>query len=100
VLAYYLDRYKNTSEFKTPALVALNQEAGGVKIGNPARAVDNATRRSHYLVSVKGGNKKISAHGEDVVEALPDQAKVAEIEGAFVSSSRRSPRKRSTKKAG
>lgn len=99
VLAYYLDRYKDTKEFKTPDLVALNQDAGGLRIGNPARAVDNATRRSNYLVSVKGGRKKISAHGEDVVEALPDQAKVAEVEATFATSTRGGGRKRPAKKA-
>jgi hypothetical protein len=99
VLAYYLDRYKETKEFKTPDLVALNQDAGGLRIGNPARAVDNATRRSNYLVPVRGGKKKISAHGEDVVEALPDQAKVAEVEAAFVTSTRGGARKRPVKKA-
>lgn len=99
VLAYYLDRYSATKEFKTPALVALNQEAGGLKIGNPTRAVDNATRRSNYLVAIKGGKKKISSHGEDVVDALPDQPKVAEIETAFAASTRRGARKRTGKKA-
>lgn len=99
VLAYFLDRYKGTPEFKTPDLVALNQEAGGLKIGNPTRAVDNATRRSNYLVSVKGGNKKISAHGEDVVDALPDQAKVTEVETAFAAGARRIGRRRGAKKA-
>lgn len=98
VLAYYLDRYSETKEFKTPELVALNQEAGGLKIGNPTRAVDNATRRSNYLVAIKGGKKKISAHGEDVVDALPDQAKVADVETAFAASTRRGARKRTGKK--
>jgi hypothetical protein len=100
VLAYYLGHHKNIPAFKTPAIVALNQEAGGLKIGNPTRAVDNATRRSNYLVAIKGGNKKISAHGEDVVDALPDQTKVAEIEEGFIAGSRRSMRKRPGKKAG
>lgn len=99
VLAYYLDRYSETKEFKTPDLVTLNQEAGGLRIGNPARAVDNATRRSKYLVSVKGGKKKISAHGEDVVDALPDQSKVSEIEDSLASSTRSTGRKRGGAKA-
>lgn len=99
VLAYYLDKYKQTPEFKTPDIVSLNTDAGGLKIGNPARAVDNATRRSHYLVSVKGAKKKISAHGEDVVDALPDQSKVAEVEASFVSGTRRPRRKRAATKS-
>jgi hypothetical protein len=80
-------------------VVALNQEAGGLRIGNPTRAVDNATRRSNYLVAIKGAKKKIAAHGEDIVEALPDQTKVEEIEAGFALSARRGGRKRAGKKA-
>ena len=79
-LAYYLSHYRGQASFKTKDLTALNVEAAGANIGNPSQAVNNAAKQSHYLTPAGGGKKQISAFGEDVVEALPDQAAVKAVE--------------------
>jgi hypothetical protein len=79
-LGYYLNLQRGQSHFKTKELTALNQEAAGTPIGNPAQAVANATKQSHYLAPAGGGKKQITAFGEEVVDALPDQAAVKEVE--------------------
>lgn len=86
-LAYYLSHYRAQPHFKTKDLTALNVEAAGTKIGNPSQSVDNATKQSHYLAPAGKGNKQITAFGEEVVEALPDQDAVKAVE-------QRKPKKR------
>lgn len=81
-LAYYLTHYRNEPHFKTRDLTNLNTEAAGIKIGNPAQAVDNATKQSRYLTAAGAGKKQITSVGEDVVNALPDQEKVKLAEQA------------------
>ncbi|MGI8743941.1 MAG: hypothetical protein ACR2NN_15465 [Bryobacteraceae bacterium] len=74
-LADYLARARETSQFKTLDLTKLNTEAAGARFSNAAVAVSNAT--SAGLLTAAGGEKKqITALGEDVVKALPDQQKV------------------------
>ena len=79
-LAYYLAYHRETGQFKTKELSALNIEAAGTKIGNLSQAVNNATKQSHYLAPAGGGNKQITSFGEDVVDALPDQQQVELVE--------------------
>lgn len=79
-LAYYMSHYRGQPHFKTKELTILNLEAAGMKIGNPSQAVDNATKQNHYLAPAGGGKKQITAFGEDVVAALPDQAAVKALE--------------------
>jgi hypothetical protein len=63
-------------QFKTADLTKLNREAAQPLIGNPAQAVDNATKISQYLTQAGGGKKQITPRGEAVVDALPDREKV------------------------
>jgi hypothetical protein len=79
-LAYYLSHHRGQTSFKTKDLTALNIEAAAGKIGNASQAVNNATKQSHYLAPAGGGKKQITAFGEDVVGALPDQAAVKNVE--------------------
>jgi hypothetical protein len=81
-LAYYLAHHRNLSAFKARDLTALNRDAAGPKL-NMSRAMDNATKHNNYLSPAGKGQKQITAHGEDVVNALPDQeaAKAAEATG-------------------
>lgn len=79
-LAYYLLHYRQQPYFKTKDLTTLNIEAAGTKIGNPSQAVNNATKQNDYLAAAGGGKKQISSFGEQVVEALPDQASVRDVE--------------------
>jgi hypothetical protein len=74
-LADYLVRARETSQFKTLDLTKLNTEAAGAKFSNVAVAVSNATGAG-LLTAAGGGKKQITALGEDVVKALPDQENV------------------------
>ena len=75
-LAYYLTHFKNTPQFKTKELSELNKEAAQPKFSNTAVAVRNATNQNQFLSQAGGGKKQITARGEAMVEALPDQEKV------------------------
>jgi hypothetical protein len=78
-LGYYKTHYEDTETFETKELVELNVDAGGPRISNPARDMDNATRKAGLFVAAGGNRKKLSAMGELVVEAMPDREKVKEI---------------------
>jgi hypothetical protein len=71
-LAYYLTNYRDTPHFKTIDLSRLNTEAAQPKFSKPAFAVSNAAQTG-YLVSATKGNKQLSPHGEQFVNALPDR---------------------------
>jgi hypothetical protein len=75
-LAYYLTHYRNTPQFKSKQLAELNKEAAQPKFSNTAVAVKNATVQNQYLSQAAQGNKQITARGEALVDALPDQEKV------------------------
>jgi hypothetical protein len=75
-LAYYLTHYRDTTHFKSKQLGELNKEAAQPKFSNAAVAVKNATVQNQYLSAAAAGNKQITARGEAIVEALPDQEKV------------------------
>lgn len=77
-LAYYLTKYRNTPVFKVADLSKLQTETRTPKF-NLGRAADKATRNAKFLTSVSGHSKQITTHGEDVVEALPDQEAVKEV---------------------
>jgi len=75
-LAYYLTHSRSTAQFKTKELSELNKEAAQPKFSNTAVAVRNATNQNQFLSQAGGGKKQITARGEAMVEALPDQEKV------------------------
>lgn len=92
-LGYYLTSARSQKHFKTLDLTKLNTEAGGTPFSNASLAVGNATSVSKFLGAVGQGKKQITALGEDVVEALPDQEAVK-----AVLATHRKPRKKRTKK--
>jgi hypothetical protein len=99
-LAYYLTYNRNTTHFKTLDLTKLNTEAAGGSFSNPAVAVMHATSSYGYLAAAGGGKKQITALGEDIVTALPDQEQVKSIIAQSKSRKRRgSAKKKSKKKA-
>ena len=67
--------------FTSKDIQNINTNSGGSKI-DFTRALDNATRKARYISTVQGREKHLTTLGEDVVEALPDQKKVAEVEEA------------------
>jgi hypothetical protein len=93
-LAYYLSHARETGQFKTLDLTKLNTEAAGAKFSNAAVAVNNATLIG-LLAAAGGGKKQITALGEDVVKALPDQEGVK----AAVAATKKNRRRRKHKKA-
>jgi hypothetical protein len=95
-LAYYLTHYRDTSSFKTLDLSKLNTEAAQIKLGNAAKAVDNA-QRAGYLLGGPNGTKQISAIGELYVQALPDRTAAKEAAAQF--RQRRKSRKRASDSA-
>ena len=74
-LAYYLNKYRNTSAFKTKDLTKLNTEAAQPTFSNPTVFARNA-EAAGYLAKAGGGSKQISNLGESLVDALPDREKV------------------------
>jgi hypothetical protein len=91
-LAYYLTRHRNQPQFKTKDLTKLNSEAKQPQMSNPSMTVMNATRQNEFLAPLPGGFRQITAFGEEIVDALPDQDAVKKLFGA-----RRKPRKRNAK---
>lgn len=92
-LAYYLTYARNQSEFKSEDIAKLNTDAAVQNFGNPLKTVNNAMARSHFLAPAGGGKKQITAHGEDVVNALPDLKKVAAIIKEYKKGKRAKPKK-------
>lgn len=96
-LAYYLTYARKQSEFKSEDIAKLNTESAAQNFGNPLKTVNNAMARSHFLAPAGGGKKQITAHGEDVVNALPDLKAVAELVKKYKKSKRAKPKKNKTK---
>lgn len=97
-LAYYLTHYRNKPDFKTIDITELGKEAGAQRMTNPAMTTQNASA-SGYLVPSSGGNKRLSAMGEQFVEALPDQAAANEVKNSVPATTRRRPKKKGKGKA-
>jgi len=96
-LAYFLTHAKNQAAFKTQDITKLDIDAAGGGFSHAGAAVRNATTQNHFLASAGGGKKQITGHGEDVVNALPDQEKVKKVIAEYVAPRRRrarSPRHR------
>lgn len=92
-LGYYLTYRRDTPAFKAGNLTKMNTEARGLSF-NIHRAVDNASRpQAGYLSAVGKGKKQLTGFGEEVVEALPDQAAVK-----FVEENRKKGRARKSKR--
>jgi len=91
-LAHYLTQARSQPHFKTSDLTKLNTDAGGTPFSNASLAVGNATSLSKFLGAVGQGKKQITALGEDVVAALPDQEAVK-----AVLATHRKPRKKRAK---
>jgi hypothetical protein len=92
-LAYYLTHAKSQPRFKTNDITKLNIEAGGMPLSNPSMAVSNATKQNKFLGAVGHGSKQITALGEDVVDALPNEEAVK-----TALANQRKPRKKRAKK--
>lgn len=92
VLAYFKTHFESIDTFTTQELVDLNVTAGGPRIANPTRDMDNATRKAGLFTTVSGRSKKLSALGELVVDALPDRMAARET------LKQRRPKKRPAKK--
>jgi hypothetical protein len=75
-LAFYLTYSNGQNHFKTGDLVKINTEAAAPKFSNPAVSVMHAAGHFRFLSPAGGGKKQITSIGEDVVNALPDQAAV------------------------
>ena len=93
-LAYYLDRYRGTQQFKTRDLTKLNTEAAQPTLSNAAVFARNAVD-AQYLSKAGGGAKQITVLGEAIVDALPDREKVkAAIETHRSGRNKRAARRR------
>ena len=94
-LAYFLTNARGTPQFKTRDLTDLNTEAAGDRFANPAQSAKNATNQNRFLSAAGKGRKQITALGEDVVEALPNQ----ELVKAAIAAATAGRRKRRTPRA-
>lgn len=77
-LGYYLERERGKPTFKTADISKLNADAACRRLSNPSFAIANAVR-SGYLTMVSRGEKKLTAEGEMVVDALPDPEAVKRV---------------------
>jgi hypothetical protein len=91
-LAYILTHGKGTTAFNTEQLREVNVEAAGRTFSNISDAAKNAVKAG-LLSSAGGRNRQITAPGERVVNALPDQAAVKAVLGE-----EKRPRRRRRKK--
>jgi len=93
-LAYYLAKFKDTPEIKTKDVGGMNTLAAGTRISNVSKSLDNATHQNRYFAPAGKGKKQLTAFGELIVEALPDQMKVAEVVAAERPKKRKSSKKK------
>jgi hypothetical protein len=80
-LVYFLTQTTGQPGASAKEIGQAHTDSGASKM-NMARAIDNATRRSKYLSVRDGRQKQLTTLGEDVVDVLPDQSKVKELESA------------------
>jgi hypothetical protein len=95
-LAYFLTKVRGVSVFGTSDISKLSTEAAAPAY-NVTRALDNAARAKGYISQAGNGKKQITAFGEDIVEALPDQTQVKNVEAS--KPKRRSKVRKAKKKA-
>lgn len=94
-LGYYLVQTVGQPGFSSKDVATVHTDSGGSAI-NMTRALDNATRKTKYLSNRGPREKQLTTLGEDVVNALPDQAAVKVVEEA--EKGRRSAKKRKKSK--
>jgi len=98
VIAYYLEHKDRKKEFKNIEMSKANTEnARQPKISNITDVVSKARDRYKFLTKGMGkATHQLSTHGADIVEALPDEAKVKTLiaEGK----SRKTQKKKGAKK--
>jgi hypothetical protein len=100
VLGYYLTHFKNKASYTPIDLRAMNDEAAGIAVNNMNRAMENATKKNKYFVSVgRKGEVRITMHGEAIVEALPDMVAVAAVKKAGLSPKRKTVKRKKNKAA-
>jgi len=78
-LVYYLEKFDGVSEVGSAEIVKANADARLSRMTNPSLFIQHATHTYGYLTSLGKRKFAISARGEAVVEALPDEAKVEEV---------------------
>ena len=71
-LAYYLARYRKIEAFKTIDISKLNTEAAQTKLTNASNTVNDAIKAG-FLAAANKAMGRLSAQGEQYVEALPDR---------------------------
>jgi hypothetical protein len=71
-LAFYLTHYRDTAQFESADLIALNTEAAQARFANAHWTINNAMKQG-YLAGASKGKKQISAGGEQFVLTLPDR---------------------------
>ena len=78
-LAYYLTHYRETPQFRTIELSKLNTEAAQRKFSNAANTAKDAAKAHYFVQAPKKLHRQLSAEGEQIIAALPDREKAAEI---------------------
>jgi hypothetical protein len=78
-LGYFLAQTTAQHGFSSKDISKTHTDSGGSAI-NMTRALDNATRGAKYLSNRGPRQKQLTTLGEDVVNALPDQAAVKTVE--------------------
>ena len=89
-LGFYMAYGKDTPHFKTKDLTDANREAAGAAFSNISQAAKDAVK-ANYLASAGKGARQVTALGEEIVNALPDRAKVKDVLSTSRPSRRRRP---------
>ena len=78
-LAYFLQENKGINEFNSKILGEANTEARQTVIPDISVYLTDATAKYRFFTPTKKGKKLLTAIGEAVVKALPDQDKVKQL---------------------
>ncbi len=95
-LAYYLTHYRSLPHFKTADITKMNTDAAQTALSNTSVAVSNAERAGYITQAGKHAHKQITAYGEKLVSALPDQEAFKEV---LAAESKRHTRRKKAKKS-
>lgn len=78
-LTYYLEKKEQITEVGTLEIREANSRARLPAIANLARDIQNTQYQYQFIMQASEGKKKLTTHGEKIVEVLPDQEKVMSI---------------------
>lgn len=96
-LAHYLAHSRNIAEFQTKDITQLNSDAGQGEFSNPTESTKNASKAG-YLIPAGKKKRKLSAYGEDLVKAMPNEGEIQKVKELYKNTIKKKKRKKKGKK--